>query len=272
MCGLAGLAWYAWVTERVIPHFAEGRTFSYWSYERIGSGPGDALVGLLTRPFDAIEVFVTPRKKVQTMVALFGAVAFVPLASIELILAAPLIAERMFSSNAKYWTLQDHYSLTIAPVLAIGFARALPSCSAALEGRFERVRTARLTRTVPIAVATIAVASSVHFGAGDVLNPSRYRTPDDRRGAHAAVELIPGGASVAATNHLVPHLSQRARVELFGPGRSDAAYVAVEVAATSATAYFPFASAAARDRAVARLRRDHVRVFRCGGIEVWRRR
>ena len=119
VCLLAGALWYATITREVIPHFAGGRPFGYWSYDQFGATPGEALRHAVSHPLQTARIFVSPAEKAQTLLALFGAFAFLPLASIEIVLAAPLLAERMLSSNAQYWTLQGHYSLTIAPVLAI---------------------------------------------------------------------------------------------------------------------------------------------------------
>ena len=272
VCLGAGALWYWGVTKQVIPHFAGGKPFSYWSYEQLGPTPGEALRHALTHPLQTLKLFVTPAEKVKTLAVLFGAFGFLPLLSIELVLAAPLLAERMFSSNAKYWTLQDHYSLTIAPVLAIGAARALPLAVGVIGTRWEAAGRRPLARMTCAAIAAIGVASCAGFALGDLAQPGSYEVPAARRGAAAAVDLIPASASVAATNHLVPHVSERETVVLFGPRTPRVRYVVAQTGDPDPTAIFPFETVAEQDAALRRLRGDYRLIRAAGGVQVWRRR
>lgn len=272
VCLFAGALWYAAVTRHVIPYFAGGRPFGYWSYEQVGRTPGDALRNAILHPLQTAKLFVTPGEKVRTLAVLFGAFGFLPLLSIDLVLAAPLLAERMFSSNAKYWTLQDHYSLTIAPVLAIGAARALPGVVAFAGARWERSRGWRLKPLACAGIAAAGVVSCAAFALGDLARPSTYRVPDARRGAAAALALIPPRASVAATNQLVPQLSQRETIVLFGPRLPRVQYVVAQTGDADPTALFPFRSIAAQRRALRGLRGSYRLVRDAGGVQVWQRR
>lgn len=271
VCLFAGALWYASVTRQVIPHFADGRPFSYWSYEQVGRTPGDALRNAILHPLQTAKVFVTPSEKLRTLAVLFGAFGFLPLLSIDIVLAAPLLAERMFSGNAKYWTLQDHYSLTIAPVLAIGAARALPFVAGAIAARRPRASAPRLRSWACAAFAAIGALSCAQFALGDLARGGSYDIAAARSGAAAALELIPPRASVAATNHLVPHLSQRDTVVLFGPGLPDVRYVVAQTGDRDPAALFPYETLAEQRAALARLRGTYRRVHAGGGVEVWER-
>ena len=271
-CLLAGALWYAAVTREVIPHFAGGKPFSYWSYDEVGRSPGDALRNAIMHPLQTAQLFVTPGEKLRTLGVLFGAFAFLPLLSIDIVLVVPLLAERMFSSNAKYWTLQDHYSLTIAPVLAIGAARAMPFVVAAAGARWAAVRGRPLKPVVCAAIAAGGIASCAGFALGDLARPSTYEIPAARRGAAGALALIPPSASVAATNHLVPHLSQRETVVLFGPRLPRVQYVVAQTGDSDPAALFPYDTPAEQRAALARLRGSFRRVRAAGGVELWKRR
>lgn len=272
VCLFAGALWYASITREVIPHFADGKPFSYWSYEQVGRTPGDALRNAVLHPLQTAKVFVTPVEKVRTLTVLFGAFAFLPLLSIDIVLAAPLLAERMFSSNAKYWTLQDHYSLTIAPVLAIGAARSLPLVASIVAARWAAARRWPLKPLVCAGIAVVGLASCAGFALGDLATPSTYEVPAARRGADDALKLIPPAASVAATNHLVAHLSQRDTVVLFGPRPPRAQFVVAQTGDDDPTALFPFTSVAAQRAALGRLRSSYRLVRSAGGVQVWKRR
>lgn len=270
VCLVAGALWYASVTREVIPHFADGKPFSYWSYDQVGRNPGDALRNAVVHPLQTAKLFVTPGEKLRTLAVLFGAFAFLPLLSIDLVLVAPLLAERMFSSNAKYWTLQDHYSLMIAPVLAIGAARALPLVVAAVGARWAAVRDRPVKPLLCGAIAAVGVASCAGFALGDLAKPSTYEVPDARRGAAAALALVPERASVAATNHLVAHLSQRETVVLFGPRLPRVQYVVAQTGDSDPTALFPYDTLAEQRAALARLRESYRLVRATGGVQVWK--
>jgi uncharacterized membrane protein len=272
VCLLAGALWYASVTRHVIPHFAGGRPFSYWSYEQVGATPREALRNALLQPLETARTFLAPAEKLRTLSVLLGAFAFLPLLSIDLVLAVPLLAERMLSSNAKYWTLQDHYSLTIAPVLALGTARALPFVVGAIGERWSASRGWRLKPLAGAAIAAAGAVSCVGFALGDLARVSTYSIPEARRGAPAAVKLIPPAASVAATNHLLPHLSQRDAVVLFGPRSPRTQYVVAQTGDPDPTALFPYATLAAQHAALRRLRGSYRLVHSAGGVQVWQRR
>lgn len=272
VCVAAGATWYWGVTKQVIPHFAGGRPFGYWSYGQLGDSPGEALRHALTHPVQTLKLFVTPAEKVKTLAVLFGAFGFLPLLSIELVLAAPLLAERMFSDNAKYWTLQDHYSLTIAPVLAIGAARALPFVVGLVGERWRPPRGWPLQRVACAGIALVGVASCAGFALGDLAKPSSYTVPDARRGAAGALDRVPPSASVAATNHLVPHLSERATIVLFGPRLPRVRYVVAQTGDSDPTAIFPFETLAEQGAALRRLRGDYRLIRAAGGVQVWQRR
>jgi len=256
----------------VIPHFADGKPFSYWSYDQFGRTPSEALRNAVLHPLQTARVFVTPTEKARTLAVLFGSLAFLPLLSIDIVLAAPLLAERMLSSNAKYWTLQDHYSLTIAPVLAIGAARALPFVVGVLGTRWQASRGWRLKPLVCAAIAAIAVVSCAAFALGDLARPGSYAVPEARSGAAAALALVPPAASVAATNHLVPHLSQRETVVLFGPRLPRVQYVVAQTGDPDPAALFPYETLAAQRAALRRLRGPYRLVRSGGGVQLWQRR
>lgn len=272
VCLVAGALWYAAATRLWIPHFADGRPFSYWSYDQVGRTPGEALRNAITRPLETARIFFSPAEKTRTLAVLFGAFGFLPLLSIDIVLAAPLLAERMFSDNAKYWTLQDHYSLAIAPVLAIGAARALPLVSGLIGARVAALRERPLAAWACGAIAAGGVASCAAFALGDLARTSTYRVPEARRGAPRALARIPPRASVAATNHLVPHVSQRDTVVLLGPRLPPVRFVVAQTGDRDPTALFPFGTVQQQRAALRRLRGRYRLVHAAGGVQVWERR
>jgi uncharacterized membrane protein len=191
---LGGALAFPLITQVVMPEFA------YWSHDR----PGADL-------FDPA--------KVKTTAYLLGAFLFLPLRSRLVVLAVPLLAERMLSSNEQYWTLEGHYSLTIAPVLALAAADA-----------------ARSWRPPAIMLA-IAVVLIPAFPLRELVRSGAYRVDPAYAGAREVLATIPDEAPVAASNKLVPHLARRDEIVLLDRSAE------VRVAApgdTSPEGLFPF--------------------------------
>lgn len=122
-----------------------------------------------------------------------------------------------------------------------------------------------------VAIAAIGVLTCAQFALGDLLRGGSYDVPAARSGAAAALKLIPPRASVAATNHLVPHLSQRDTVVLFGPRLPDVRYIVAQTGDPDPAALFPYTTLAEQRAALARLRGTYRRVHAGGGVEVWER-
>lgn len=159
-----------------------------------------------------------PLTKARTLAYLFGAFLFLSLRSRIALLAVPLLAVRFLSDNPAYWTLEGHYSLTIAPVLALAAADAMPHPRLAY------------------ATAAVAVALTPAFPLAELFRPAAY---ESKPGYAQAVADIPPGAPVTATNHLAPHLSGRRDVRLLGNG-PPTGYVVAALDDPAPAATFPF--------------------------------
>lgn len=171
-------------------------------------------------------------RKLTTVAYLLGAFLGLPLLSPLFVLALPLLAARLLSDNPKHWTLEDHYSLTIAPILALAAAdglRRFPKAAPAL---------------VVVALACTPLFLQIPGGA-----PHAYRAAED------ALAAIPPDAPVTASNRLVPHLSGRDEIRL--PDRPSR-YVVVALEDSTPEGLFPFASVEERDAWLRGLRGERV--------------
>jgi uncharacterized membrane protein len=184
----------------------------------------------------------------RTTAYLLGAFLFASLLSPLVLLAAPLLAARALSANPKHWTLEDHYSLTVAPVLALAAAQGL--------ARLGRPRAA-------YAMAALAVVATAAFPLRDLVRPSFYDAP---AGYARALDAVPPGP-VAATNRLAPHLSGRRDTTLLGPGPAPGTVVAA-LDDPSPEAVHPFADLEALRARVDDLRATHAVVHESGGVVV----
>jgi uncharacterized membrane protein len=262
---VVGAVWFWVVTEYVIPGAAGGRDFAYWSYERLGSGPLDALAGIVTNPFAAVDVGLSPSVKIRTLLFSFGAFLFLSLRSRYGLLAIPLLAERMLSSNPKYWTLNDHYSLTLAPVLALAAADGL----ARLRDRRPRLRVLRPAAPV---MAAMAMASVAVFPLGQLFRADSWHAADGYQDAGELVRRVPQAAELTASNRLVPHLTHRAVVDLPSLEHAPREWVLMATADRSAAGLFPVPDTQARMRLLERLGLTYVEVARAPGVVLLRTR
>jgi hypothetical protein len=120
-------------------------------------------------------------------------------------------------------------------------------------------------------MVALAVAGCAHFALGDLVRPSTYRTPAAARALDDALRLVPAGASVAATNHVVPHLAERDDVVLLEDGAPPTEWVVAQTEDPAPAAVFPNSGRAALLRVLAARRQSGMRtVFDRGGVVVLR--
>jgi uncharacterized membrane protein len=198
-------AWFVLVFEVISPAMTDAR-YSDWFYDELGSGPGSALVHLVTHPIDSIETFFTPHAKRVGLFNLFAPWLFLPLLSPLLLVGLPTLAERFFGSKPAFWAQGFHYTLPLAPVLAFA---AIDTTRRLAGLAWER------RRIVAAAAAGAVLLAGLYFTFGR-LRPldelERYATDRQIADIRSCLATIPPEASVAATSALVPHLSHRRRI------------------------------------------------------------
>lgn len=114
------------------------------------------------------------------------------------LLLLPTLAWRLTSPNPAYWGTQLHYSAVLMPIAFTALIDALR-------------RGARLPAYVPLLVAVLLLPAQP---LRDLARPGFWYDGPRQHAARAALDLIPSGARVAASNGLAPHLTDRATVYL----------------------------------------------------------
>ena len=113
----AGIADTLLATYVLIPAFG-GRSGYYWAYTALGGNAGQALQHLITHPASSLQLLVTPRVKLTTVLWLFGAFCFLPLRSPISLATIPLLLERMLGSVfPAWWGTADQYNAFLVVVL-----------------------------------------------------------------------------------------------------------------------------------------------------------
>jgi uncharacterized membrane protein len=253
----AGIAGTVVATYVLIPAFG-GRSDYYWAYTSLGSNAGQAAQHLITHPLSSLELLITPRVKLFTMLWLFGAFCFLPLLSPISLAVIPLLLERMLGSVfPNWWVTGFQYNAFLVVVLVC----------AAVDGAVRLDRSPLLARwrrgpgnrAGPVALGCAAVMCAVavflvpQFAFRHALRLSYYRRDARMNAAAAAVAAVPGGVTVEAVNHLGPQLSARDTVLLWDGDGSSPLYPPW-VVADVAKRDFTFASRGQQIRRVALLR------------------
>jgi len=178
-------------------------------------GYTSSLAGTLLSPgpaglVHAALAFVTPETKLNTVLLLLIPTAFLAVRSPLLLLAVPTLAWRFVSTNPVYWGTAYQYSAVLMPIAFAAFVDTLVR----LRGTGDR-RAATIIRVGLVVSLSASVLYLPSFPLANLGRPSWWRADPRVAAADRVMSLIPDGASVAATNWLVPQLTDRDTVSLF---------------------------------------------------------
>jgi uncharacterized membrane protein len=273
-----------WIATHVlIPAFGGSATF-YWAYGQFGPTLGSALLNVITHPWHALHVFVTPWVKARTMIGLLAMFGFLPLASPMVIAVLPLLAERMLASGYPlWWQAKFQYDAFLVMMLCCAAVDGAARLAKHWPARWDRWlaypfgRPAWLRRGgAPYAPATlwaaaICAAALVYVPSspfGSLLHPNFYGVNARMRAAAAAVAHVPAGVEVEASNNIGPRLSGRDTVLLLDGTPRWAPWVVGDTTGLD----FPFCTPRQQAQQVAYLRaHGYTQVFAADGYVVLHR-
>lgn len=219
--GLAilSLLWYFTTVRWLIPLFGSG-SYAHWSYEALGSNTTEALFTILRHPLNVIALlFNAPEKHVFWLYSLGTGGMFLFRWPRLLLLALPLVAMKLFSSEPNHWGIWYHYQVELAIFVALA------------SGWTALLLKTRTAKVLLISLLLINGMASFTMTMNDRVTPL-YRLgyellrPRDpwKNAAVEAIAQIPQYAAVSTNNLLAPHLTQRAQLTLF-PQIDGAEYV-----------------------------------------------
>jgi len=215
-------AWFAALIEIVMPAIA-GTAYGHWTYGALGSGPGSALLHIVRHPISSLQLLADNPVKRKLWGGLLGAWLLLPLLSPIVLVAIPTVLERLWSSNPALWSASFHYSLVIAPVLALASIDGL--------ARLQRLSLPRWRGRVGVGVslAVLVAGLTLSFGVVRPLDElATYVSGTKASTIQSCLAVIPPDASVSASNKLLPHLSHRREIYLLTM-KADADYVAIDL-------------------------------------------
>ena len=127
-------------------------------------------------------------------------------------LAAPTIAWRVLSSNASYWSSDNHYDLVLWPI----------AVAAAIDAWPRRRERRALAYALVVVSAVISVVASIGFVADRGVNPAHAFSRAERLDRlDRLMAQVPAGDRVAAQNSLGPYLIPRYAVTMLGVDRPE---------------------------------------------------
>lgn len=250
--GALGAAVAMLATTVVVPHFAPGTGSPFAArYDAVGGSPGGILDTLVTSPGTVLAEAIEGRDLRYLFDLLLPLAGLPLLAPAAALVATPELAANLLSDTTTQTSVHFHYTAATIPALLVATIFA----AARLQGHARSHR-----RRLPQFLVALGVLAGVLYGPNplwahvpfgeDLAARDHVVTAHDRI-AERALQRIPPGAAVSATNTLGAHLSERRRIFSF-PVVREARWVAVD---THRLSYLDHAIGGVRaERALARLR------------------
>ena len=263
-----GLAWYGLIVKVLIPAIG-GHAYGHWNYHRFGESLPEAIRTAVKYPGLIPHLLHNPPQKVNTILYLFVPFLALVVYSPLIVLAIPLILERMLADAPNFWGRNFHYSLTIAPILAMGAADGLRN----VLGFLTRGAPRWVAPAVAIGAMGLVLYANYELAQRHALwatTKAGWGKRDRIQQVYArAVEQVPDDVSVAAQDLFIPHLSHRAKIQELAhvPG-----YPEYIVLSTKAGPSWPAGSLADLEKIVDDRRPRYRLVFHELGVKVWQRR
>ncbi|MEU6405151.1 DUF2079 domain-containing protein [Streptomyces sp. NPDC046985] len=191
----------------ILPAFSPSGSFAYWSF--LGGSTGAVGAhggGVLDVLYQGTVGLLSPQAKMQTLVCVLAPSLFLALRSPLLLTALPTLVWRFLSNDYVHWGTGYHYSLVLMPMVFCAFIDAL----------VRRGTAPRSVRRYLAGAAAVTLLTLPNFPFWQLVSPAAWRTDPRVAVAHSVMRTIPDGATVQASTYLVPQLTDRTSVSLFG--------------------------------------------------------
>ncbi|WP_344907519.1 DUF2079 domain-containing protein [Actinomadura meridiana] len=201
--GIVGLV----VTVTVlIPYFNWAGQYRYWGQMSAGGQQS-----ILSTVADVPASMFQHPQKLMLLLCLSAVTAFSALRSPLVIVGLPVVAYRIASTQSPQWSIGEvHYNAILMPIV---FVAMLDAVTMLRTSRFSMAR--RYAGLAPMSTIVIGIAFLPFFSFWNLMHSSFYHPSDHVVATRELLAAIPSGASVAASNYLVPQLTDRCDVTLF---------------------------------------------------------
>ena len=225
------------------------------SFQALGSDFGEVFKNILLHPIDTFHLMFDNHsndpqldgiKQESYYALLFAGGLGLFFAPEYLIMALPILGQKMFNDDAGRWGINYHYSIEFAPIVVIALYTTISKIS---DRNFFRIRKQKL-REIKSHVPTIntqntvawvslflCLGSTIHFMDNRVsiyykkenvkfYSKKHWNQKFDASETHAILKRIPASAKVSAQSPLAPHLAFRDYIYHY-PFIGDAEYIAL---------------------------------------------
>ena len=232
------LVWFAAVVKVIIPALSDHGSYSV----------GSAFSQIVAHPLTAIPTLINPTK-LSTLLMWLLPFALLSLRSSYALLLVPLALERFLSASPNHWGTSFHYSLPIAPIVAMAAGDGLAKLRrqwSMLIGQWP------LTTWLAGLCVLLAAILPGRQPIWKLFAPGFYEAVPFAGVADRALAMIPDAASVAAQSAVVPHIRHREQMYILGGASQGNGSPDFVVAAPDLVSPWPLADAAAVRAAVDR--------------------
>lgn len=225
---LAGVLSFFLLIKIVIPAVSSQGRYIHYGYGSLGQAPMEVANSIINNPITGLKMLIEPKIKLEQVGASIISFGGLPLLSpVNLIPIFQNYAVRFLDDrNIHRWLNNNHYSAPLGPLLAYGSTMAISS----LRGSLFRGRRGNLAFLSSYLIAvSILTAIILKLPIWSLFKSQLYFTPQWVKDDNSLLAEIPPGASVAANNSLIPHLSHRDKNYLL-PEIGDAQFIAIDLA------------------------------------------
>jgi len=270
-----GIALTVVADKVLIPAFG-GKSGYYWDYyASLGPNPSSALWHIVRHPLATLHLAMNPHGKIRLLSWLFGPLGFASLGSSFVLLAVPLLAERLLSTNPNHWTLTHQYSAPFMPILTLAAVDTVGKLRRVLAPAASTGRHRRRTKDIAwllgpaygLGILIVAVWACRQMPFNQLTKAAEWRTNSYEQSQRAAVDVVPNGVTVEASNSLAPQLVDRAQVMLLDATPHDATWVVFD----EGNIEFPMTPDAQASRPGWLVSHGYQQVFSRDSIAVYRR-
>ncbi len=186
-------------------------------FDHLGHSMAERLTNLLSDPAGAIAYVFGHEMRVRGLLLPYAEKLFLGLASPSAVIASSAsAASRFLASRPTHW-FGFHYGATMALISTLGAVEVLPKLAAKLHQWSPALAPRQWNSVLALAclLATVAYGLQGPWARAELFRGTHrhyYALRTEKAGIQALLSAIPTDAPVAAQNHLVPHLSGRAKV------------------------------------------------------------
>lgn len=210
---IVALAWSVLVIAWVMPALAHSGQYSGWKYPALGQGPLDAVQMLVREPWHVLNALLDGgnipnggKMKMEMLLFIFLAGGWAMLLRPWILLMAiPLLLQKLLHAGPAQWGVLGHYSVEFAPLCTLAVFSWAPMLRNSQTGRILAVLAAVVS--VAVTVRILDASLYVENRAKQRIYQVEHFTRDyDTAAVRRALRRIPEEAAVSASAAFVPHL------------------------------------------------------------------